>query len=74
MIINTTPLGTFPNVDHCPEIPYRFMTKNHLVFDLIYNPAKTKFMSNSKNHGAVAVNGHKMLELQAEAAWAIWNS
>ena len=74
LVINTTPLGTFPNVDNCPDIPYQFMTKNHLVFDLIYNPAETKFMSNSKKQGAIAVNGHKMLELQAEAAWRIWNS
>ena len=74
LVINTTPLGTAPNTDQCPDIPYQHINKNHLVFDLIYNPAETKFMSNSKKQGATAVNGHKMLELQAEAAWAIWNS
>ncbi|MFC6858867.1 shikimate dehydrogenase family protein [Zunongwangia atlantica] len=74
LIINTTPLGTFPDIENCPDIPYQFITKNHLVFDLIYNPSETKFMSNSKKGGATAINGNKMLQLQAEAAWLIWNS
>ncbi|WBL24575.1 shikimate dehydrogenase family protein [Zunongwangia sp. HGR-M22] len=74
LIINTTPLGTFPNTDKYPEIPYHYIGKNHLVFDLIYNPAETSFMKKSKEHGAEAINGKKMLELQAEAAWSIWNS
>lgn len=74
LIINCTPLGTFPNSSDCPPIPYQFLTKNHLLFDLIYNPAETEFLKRGKLQGANASNGLKMLELQAEKAWKIWNS
>ncbi|MBA3828428.1 MAG: shikimate dehydrogenase [Taibaiella sp.] len=74
LIINTTPLGTFPQVDECPDIPYSALTDAHLLYDLIYNPAETKFLSLGKAQGAAIKNGYEMLLLQAEAAWQIWNS
>ncbi|WP_335965924.1 shikimate dehydrogenase [Galbibacter sp. PAP.153] len=73
VIINCTPLGTFPNVEQKPAIPYQFLTDRHLVFDLIYNPPQTSFMKHAQAQGATAVNGHEMLKLQAEKAWEIWN-
>src|SRR5690606_19724028 len=74
LIINCTPLGTFPNVDDCPPIPYQFLSKNHMLFDLIYNPARTTFLKLGKQKGAKISNGLRMLELQAEKAWELWNS
>lgn len=73
IIINTTPLGTFPNVKECPSIPYSFITNQHLLYDLVYNPEQTQFLKNGFNQGAKTINGLKMLELQAEKAWKIWN-
>ncbi len=74
LIINCTPLGTSPNIADCPPLPYQFLSKNHLLFDLIYNPAETEFLKRGKQYGAKTCNGLKMLELQAEKAWEIWNS
>ncbi|SRX75571.1 shikimate dehydrogenase family protein [Aequorivita antarctica] len=74
LIINCTPLGTFPNITDCPPIPYQFLTKNHLLFDLIYNPTETEFLKRGKFQGSKTSNGLKMLELQANKAWEIWNS
>ena len=74
LIINTTPLGMYPNVDKCPDIPFQWVTKNHYLYDLIYNPAQTVFLKNGAEKGAVLQNGMKMLEMQAEKAWDIWNS
>ncbi|WP_026775202.1 shikimate dehydrogenase [Polaribacter sp. Hel_I_88] len=73
IIINSTPLGTFPDVDKCPNIPYQFITKNHILYDLIYNPAISTFLSKGKEKGAITKNGLQMLELQAEESWRIWN-
>jgi len=73
IIINCTPLGTFPNTNSCPSIPYDTLTENHLLYDLIYNPEETKFLSIGKLKGCTICNGHDMLELQAEKAWEIWN-
>lgn len=73
IIINCTPIGTFPNVNACPDIPYDGMSKKHLLYDLIYNPNKTKFLSCGEVMGAATCNGLKMLEYQAEKAWDIWN-
>lgn len=73
IIINCTPLGTHPNINECPNIPYNGISNNHLLFDLIYNPEETKFLSNGKLKGASVINGLHMLELQAEKAWEIWN-
>ncbi|HEU5053086.1 MAG TPA: hypothetical protein VFT78_08230 [Hanamia sp.] len=73
-MINTTPLGTFPRVDECPPLPYEQITNQHYFFDLIYNPAKTLFLSLAENNGATIENGAKMLEIQAEESWKIWNA
>jgi len=73
LIINTTPLGMHPNVDNCPDIPYEAITPQHLLFDLIYNPDQTRFLSLGKEQGANIVNGADMLVYQAEASWEIWN-
>lgn len=73
LIINTTPLGMFPHVDACPDIPYHTLNEKFFLFDLIYNPKESLFLSFGKQHGARTQNGLKMLEYQAEAAWTIWN-
>lgn len=74
IIINCTPLGTFPKVTDCPDIPYQYLNDTHICYDLIYNPSETKFLAQAKVQGATIINGLKMLELQAEKAWKIWNS
>ncbi len=74
LIVNCTPVGTFPNVQEFPDIPYQYITQDHLVFDLTYNPRETKFMALSKKEGARVSNGLKMLEYQAKKAWSIWKS
>jgi len=74
IIINTTPLGTAPNVDECPPIPYEAITADHLLYDLIYNPEKTLFLKKGEEKGATIKNGYEMLVLQAEKSWEIWNS
>ncbi|MFH4968013.1 shikimate dehydrogenase [Gaetbulibacter sp. M240] len=74
IIINCTPLGTFPNIDNCPEIPYEALGSKHILFDLVYNPEETKFLKQGKAQGATTINGLNMLKLQAEKAWEIWNS
>ena len=73
VIINCTPIGTHPNVNECPNIPYDGITKQHLLFDLIYNPILTKFLICGEIQGATICNGSKMLEYQAEKAWDIWS-
>jgi shikimate dehydrogenase len=73
IIINCTPIGTHPNVNECPDIPYESITSKHLLYDLIYNPSQTKFMTCGEVKGAIACNGYDMLKLQAEKAWKIWN-
>ena len=74
LIINTTPVGTFPEIDSCPDIPYQFLTAQHILFDLIYNPAKTLFLKKGEEKGATIINGSEMLIIQAEESWKIWNS
>lgn len=73
LIINTTPLGTYPNPENAPDIPYQELTNQHYLYDLVYNPAETLFMKKGVERGAKAINGYKMLVGQAEAAWKIWN-
>jgi len=73
IIINCTPIGTFPNVNVCPDIPYEGVTDKHILYDLIYNPEQTKFLSCGDIVGATTINGLKMLKLQAEKSWQIWN-
>ena len=72
VLINCTPLGTHPKVDEKPDIPYSFITDKHLLFDLIYNPEKTAFLKEGERQGADIANGHRMLQLQADRAWEIW--
>lgn len=74
VIINCTPIGTFPDVDEAPKIPFEFITEKHLLFDLIYNPEQSKFLREGLKRGAAIKNGFEMLELQAEKSWEIWNS
>lgn len=74
IIINCTPSGTHPNIEDAPAIPYQYLSDNHLLYDLIYNPSETKFLQEGKKHGASIKNGLEMLELQAEKSWEIWNS
>ncbi len=74
LIINTTPLGMYPDVEACPPIPYHLLGAQHFLFDMIYNPAETEFLKRGKATGAATQNGLLMLTLQAEKAWEIWNS
>jgi shikimate dehydrogenase len=74
LIINTTPLGMYPEIEFCPEINYKALTEKHILYDLIYNPPMTKFLSKGEERGCTIINGMKMLELQAEMSWTIWNS
>jgi shikimate dehydrogenase len=74
LIINATPIGTAPNIDECPPIPYEAITGEHLLYDLIYNPEQTLFLKKGTDQGAVTKNGYEMLVLQAEKAWEIWTS
>ena len=73
LIINASPVGTFPNIDKTPDLPYQFLTKNHILYDLIYNPTETRFLREGKTRGSKILNGQKMLEYQAEKSWEIWN-
>lgn len=74
LIINTTPLGMYPNVDEAPHIPYQDLTPAHYLFDLVYNPEKTIFLQKGEAMGATIENGRDMLRIQADASWEIWNS
>lgn len=74
LVVNCTPLGMFPSIKECPDIPYEFLTSEHLLYDLIYNPEETLFLQKGKAQGAVTINGLNMLKLQAEKAWEIWHS
>ncbi|MCM1521122.1 MAG: shikimate dehydrogenase [Muribaculaceae bacterium] len=73
VIVNTTPLGMYPNVEECPDIPYGLITPEHLCYDVLYNPDMTEFMRRAKEQGAEVKNGLEMLLLQAFAAWKVWN-
>ncbi|MFV0470757.1 MAG: shikimate dehydrogenase family protein [Paludibacteraceae bacterium] len=74
IIVNASPIGTFPKIDECPAIPYQFLTPGHLLFDAVYNPSETLFMKKGKEKGADVLNGEQMLIGQAEAAWKIWSA
>lgn len=73
LIVNTSPLGTYPDVGNCPAIPYEYLTSDHLLYDLVYNPSLTKFLELGQKRGAQIKNGKEMLVLQAVAAWNIWS-
>lgn len=72
IIVNTTPLGTYPNTEECPDIPYRFITPQHLCYDLVYNPSETMFMRKAQENGATVKSGLEMLLLQAFESYRIW--
>lgn len=72
LLVNTTPLGTYPDIDSCPDIPYEHLSEKHLLYDLVYNPATTEFLKRGAYKGAEIKNGLEMLELQAERNWQIW--
>ena len=74
LLIQTSPVGMFPNIDEAPNLPYEAITSKHHLFDLIYNPAETKFLAMGAGQGATTQNGLEMLHLQADASWEIWNS
>ncbi|WP_336517605.1 shikimate dehydrogenase [Pollutibacter soli] len=74
LIINTSPVGMYPGIGDAPSIPYSAITGNHLCVDLIYNPAKTKFLQLAEEKGSAIQNGEEMLVVQAEESWKIWNS
>lgn len=73
LVVNCTPLGTFPNVNESPKIPYHALTNRHLLYDLTYNPAVTQFLAQGQMQNCKIFNGQKMLEYQAEQSWKIWN-
>ncbi len=73
VVVNCTPLGMYPNVNECPDIPYEAVGNHHILYDLIYNPNETLFLANGRKRGAVTKNGLEMLLLQAFASWEFWN-
>lgn len=73
IIVNTTPLGMYPRIDQSPNIPYQAIAREHILFDLIYNPKQTEFLGKGKVQGATIKNGFEMLVNQAEYSWKIWN-
>jgi shikimate dehydrogenase len=73
LIINTSPVGQYPNIHDAPDLPYEHIGSQHHLFDLIYNPSETAFLQKGKAMGATIQNGYEMLVLQAEASWKIWN-
>lgn len=74
LIVNTTPLGMFPETGQCPDIPYQFLSEKHLLYDLIYNPKETLFLQKGKEHKSSIKNGYEMLIVQADKSWEIWNA
>ena len=73
IVVNCTPIGTFPDSDVFPDLNYDYFSNKHIAFDLVYNPTETKFLQLAKAKGAVTKNGYEMLVFQAEKAWSIWN-
>ncbi len=74
VIVNTSPVGMYPGVDVCPDLPYEYLTPDHVLFDMIYNPPETMFLTRGRKMGAKVINGLQMLHLQAEKSWKIWNA
>ena len=72
LIVNCTPLGTYPDIKKCPKLPYELINKENILFDLVYNPSETLFMKKGKEIGCKTLNGYQMLRLQAEKSWKIW--
>ena len=72
LIVNCTPLGTYPDINNCPKLPYELINKENILFDLVYNPSETLFMKKGKKIGCKTLNGYEMLRFQAEMSWKIW--
>ncbi|MFP4604782.1 MAG: shikimate dehydrogenase family protein [Bacteroidales bacterium] len=72
LIVNTTPVGMYPDIDKKPDIPYESIHSGHILFDVIYNPSETSFLQEGKRRGAIIKNGKEMLELQAKKSWELW--
>ena len=73
VVINCTPIGMFPVIDDCPEIPFEYIGEKHLLYDLIYKPTETMFLQKGNNAGATTKNGYEMFLIQAEENWKLWN-
>ncbi|MEE3483191.1 MAG: shikimate dehydrogenase [Bacteroidales bacterium] len=73
LIVNCSPIGMYPNIDQAPDIPYKYLTNNHFLYDLVYNPENTKFCQMAREMNAFSMNGLEMLHGQALASWEIWN-
>ncbi|HQQ93254.1 MAG TPA: shikimate dehydrogenase [Bacteroidia bacterium] len=74
LVVNASPLGMYPKVEQCPDLPYQYFGPEHLAFDLVYNPEETLFLKKARASGATGLNGLSMLHLQAEKSWEIWNN
>ena len=74
VVINCTPIGMFPDIDDCPEIPFEYIGEKHLLYDLIYKPVETKFLQKGQSAGASTKNGYEMFLIQAEENWKLWNA
>ena len=74
LVVNTTPVGQFPDTDAAPDIPLKALGPEHLVYDLVYNPAQTPLLAAAVAQGATALNGLEMLYLQAELGWQLWSA
>jgi shikimate dehydrogenase len=72
LIVNCTPLGTYPDINKCPKLPYELINKENILFDLVYNPSETLFIKKGKEIGCKTLNGYQMLRFQAEMSWKIW--
>jgi shikimate dehydrogenase len=73
LIINCSPIGTHPNIQECPDLPYHALTASHFLYDMVYNPAQSLFLKQGQLRGAHTMNGLKMLQIQADLSWDIWN-
>ncbi len=72
LIVNCTPIGTFPNINKHPKLPYKYLSSNHILFDLVYNPTQTLFLKKGAEKGCITINGYEMLKFQAEMSWDLW--
>ena len=72
LIVNCTPVGTYPNINECPDLPYNLLEKENILYDLIYNPSETLFIKKGKDRGCRTINGYEMLKFQAEMSWNLW--
>ena len=72
LIINCTPVGTYPNINECPDLPYNLVEKENILYDLVYNPSETLFIKKGKEIGCKTLNGYEMLKFQAEMSWNLW--